>query len=125
MNWKKIHQGNGKHPKILTVRNGLRKGSGKDYGRVVVVVLVVCFALLLFKVSDFPFENFNNDNHDNNDNNDNPLLFLRLKMLLQQAGNIFANDIEFKVNHRTYLKITKVGVLIGIGYDGHRKLARL
>ena len=38
---------------------------------------------------------------------------------LLQAGDVFAEDIELKVDDGAYVDVAKVGMLEGVGDDGH------
>jgi hypothetical protein len=48
-------------------------------------------------------------------------IFLRFvsKLLLKDSCYILPDDIEFKVNHGSRLKLVKIGDLPGVGDDGH------
>lgn len=39
--------------------------------------------------------------------------------VLHQAGDVFAEDVEFEVDAGTYFDLAEVGMFEGVGYDGH------
>lgn len=40
---------------------------------------------------------------------------------VKEAGHVLAQDVELDVNDRPYLDVTEIGILSGIGNDGHPK----
>ena len=50
---------------------------------------------------------------------DNGSLFFLSLFILHQSADVFADDVELKVDHRAYLDIVEIGILKGVRDDGY------